>query len=166
MKPKPIKAVLLIFASIIAFACSRNDNEPTELPSTAYIFFDIKKSDGINFEEGDITYKQGLLNYNQEWWYDQDWHLMEKRYLPHQEKDFFTGEMYYIVKPFEEGDGWLKQKQYILKYLDTEVIDTLWVKDSVAYPNYHKIDIFLNGELYHTYQSYDELIVQITKEDF
>lgn len=87
-------------------------------------------------------------------------------FAQHQEKDFFTGEMYYIVKPFEEGDRWLKQKQYILKYLDTEVIDTLWVKDSVAYPNYHKIDVFLNGELYHTYQSYGELIVQITKEDF
>jgi len=166
MKPKPIKAVLLIFASIIAFACSRNDNEPTELPSTAYIFFDIKKSDGTDFAEGNIHYKAGGFNYDQEWWYDQDWRTMEKIYYPVQEKDFFIGEMYYIVEPFsEEGDGWFQQKKFIIKYLDSEVTDTIWIKDIAAYPH-HRIDVLLNGELFYTCQSYDELIVQIIKEDF
>lgn len=172
------KIILTILAGIIFFACNKDDDDnPMELPEIAFIEFDIKKADGTVFEEGNIYFKEGFFNYDQEWWYDQEWHVMKKEYSSVQEKYFFIGEIgiyfgssYYIDLvglPFsEEGDGWLKQKKFILKYLDTEVIDTIWVKDSVAYPNYHKIDILLNGDLYYSCHSYSELLVEITKEEF
>lgn len=161
------KIILTMLAGITFFACNKDDGDsPMELPETAFIEFDIKRADGTVFEEGDIYFKAGGFNYDQEWWYDQEWHVMKKEYSSVQEKDFFIGEMYYIAEPFaKEGDGWLKQKKFILKYLDTEVIDTIWVRDSAVYPH-HKIDILLNGDLYYSCQSYGELLVEITKDEF
>ena len=52
---------VLIFASIIVFACSKKDDEKGDgYPGVFNLYFDLKKSDGTPFEQGEVFFPNSM----------------------------------------------------------------------------------------------------------
>lgn len=47
---------------------------------------------------------------------------------------------------WKKGTRWVKKVHYYLKYDDPEVIDTITIRDSLHYPEYHELELLYNGK--------------------
>ena len=68
----------------------------------------------------------------------------------------------------DAGSQWVTKTYVYLKYMDTEVIDTIVLRDSIYYPEYRYFDLFLNGEKieYTMAPNQIEWLVSLTKDEF
>jgi hypothetical protein len=161
--------ITLALTSILILACSKKDDQVgSGFPELASLYFDLKKSDGTSFEEGDIFYKEGIFNYDNELVFWEEWEILKK------DNAYFSGPIFPVGWEAEDapevGSEWVKKRYYILKYLDTEVIDTIMVRDSTQYPEYRYFDIYLNNEIIKRYTQEESAdfswLVSLTKDEF
>jgi hypothetical protein len=163
------KIILTAFVCSIIFACSKDDsNEPQNLPKSAFVHFELLKLDGTSFNQGDIEYKTGG--------YDSQGHLVfssEWMVLPKIEESYFGNIEFQLgpgYSPITEGTEWIYKKYVLLKYYDTEVIDTIIIRDSARYPEYRYYDIFLNNEIIQSYTQEEDgglsWLISLTKDEF
>ena len=67
------KVIILALTGILILACSKKDDETGGgYPASLFLYFDIKKSDGTPFEEGEVFYYQRYdgqpSNHPEEWY--------------------------------------------------------------------------------------------------
>src|SRR5690606_25330701 len=121
-------------------------------PGVFYLYFDLKKSDGTSFEEGEVFYFQQheingkLFNYTEEW------SVLNKTLNELLGQELYFGPCGEFPHGWEYGDEpddgsqWVNKTYVYLKYMDTEITDTIVLRDSTHYPEYRYYDLFLNGE--------------------
>lgn len=174
---KTIKTVFtLVLVSIMVFACSKNDDKENTggFPGFFLLYFDLTKSDGTPFEEGEVLYTQQYETNGEHSNFPEEWHVLKKTLNELLGQEFYFGPCGEYMYGWEDGDEpahgsqWVNKTYVYLKYMDTEVIDTIVLRDSIHYPEYRYYDLYLNGEKieYSTAPNNIEWLISITKDEF
>ena len=170
------KIALIIFASIIAFACSKDD-KPQQVNDygSVDLYLDIFKSDGTPFEAGEILRQYITRDYEDNWMYVDYWLEMPKVTDRDSTKWYFgpTGYNPPNLNYYENIPNYeiYSDAMDIIKYLDTDVIDTLYFRERLLWPNVN-IEVFLNGILIDSYVSDSGYymprpwVIEIAKDEF
>lgn len=165
----------LIFASIIVFACSQKDDEKGDgYPGVFNLYFDLKKSDGTPFEQGEVFFSQQYETNGELYSFTEGWEVLNKTVNELLGQELYFGPCGEYMFGWEDGDEpdngsqWVNKTYVYLKYMGTEVIDTIVLRDSTHYPKYRHYDLFLNGEEieYTTAPNNIEWLISIAKEEF
>lgn len=171
------KLIILSIACCFAFACSK-ESSPAVSGDYARInlFLTLINPDGNPYKEGEILH-----------WYQVDidgdirMEFDKWRELKRVPNDRFGPDEYFITVPdfmtgggepgeeFQIGTKWVKKLHHYIKYENSGVVDTLTIRDSLHYPEYRYLELFLNGEKYEytthgPLQSATEWLATIKKE--
>ncbi|MEX0996969.1 MAG: hypothetical protein WDZ45_07965 [Flavobacteriaceae bacterium] len=167
--------MLIVLASIIAIACSKKGDDISEnYPGVLNLYIDLKKSDGTPFEEGEISSFQEY-EFNGEYAGGSiEWLVLEKRLKESLGQEPYFGPCIDYMFGWESGEEpdhgsqWVNKIYLYLKYMNTEIIDTIMLRDSANYPEYRHYNLYLNGEEieYSTAPNNIEWLITITKEEF
>lgn len=168
--------IVIAFASMMIIACSKkgDDTGSGGIPGDIRLYFDLKKSDGTPFEEGEIQFFQAIEQDGHYYEESLEWLVLDKSIYEYFGEEVFFGPCGYYMVGWEPGDEpengsqWVNKIYVYLKYMDTEVIDTIMLRDSTQYPEYSYYDLFLNGEEieYSMSPSQLEWLISIIKDEF
>jgi|SRR5690554_2230463 hypothetical protein len=167
------KVIILALTGILILACSKKDDETGGgYPASLFLYFDIKKSDGTPFEEGEVFYYQRYDGQPSN--HPEEWYVLNKTLNELLGQELYFGPCGEYMYGWEYGDEpdagsqWVTKTYVYLKYMDTEVIDTIVLRDSIYYPEYRYFDLFLNGEKieYTMAPNQIEWLVSLTKDEF
>lgn len=139
--------LLLTLTCAIVFACSKQDDAiDSELPGMVSMYFDMKKSNGKSFEEGDIFFNQGIYSNDNEWVIGEEWLTLQHGEF----RDYFGPilfPLYWQDSGEEKGTELIRERYYLFKYPESETIDSLFVQGKKRVGEYqYYFDMFLNGE--------------------
>lgn len=160
-----MKKIIILLTGLLIFGCNDNDELKGD-PPAAYLFFNLKKSDGSSFEGGEVFYKGGYNNYAGEIVFWENWFSLEKV-----ETNFGLYFEYPEIR-LMEWDIYDRYDHYIvLKYMESEITDTVLIRESITQnPKKRNLEFFLNGEKVvpqNPENSYNwTYIMTITKEEF
>lgn len=167
------KEFLLIVICILGFSCSQENHKSVAGdPADIHLFLELFNSDGTPMKEGDVFHWQQYEDNGKLSAHPEEWHLLRKTYNERLGSDLYfmpEGEFRYGWELGEEpkiGTRWVNKAFLYLKYANSDVVDTLVVRDSLHYPEYRYFDLFLNGEKYENFLNISmEWLVTITKEE-
>lgn len=136
----------------------------------ASLYFDIKDSNGRSFEEGEVLFQQAMyLNYPyplNEWVVD-EWYPLKRGlegYFGEIDFPLFWDGAY----KSEEEKYFVRKRYYLFQYSNSEIIDSLFVRDSIRVDEFRRFEIFLNGKKIDSSEidgDYFSRLISITHEE-
>lgn len=146
--------IISIFSLLLTTACNKEENNTSSgFPAIYNMYFDLQRTDGTSFNEGEIEAKSAYLNEDGELIIQEEWHELPVN------SDYSDILDKRVFGPFELGMGWESGQEppvgtewvnnhfLLLRYQGIAEIDTLRSKNSAKYPDYYYFDIFKNEEL-------------------
>lgn len=147
------KIFIPIFAVLLLMGCSNDDNKVPneESPHWSWAYFEFVKSDGTLFEEGEIDFRDVIINNVGDTIYS-EWMPMPYSQDVFPELPQYNGLFGPVIvaesdtQSLDEGEEWNKTAEYWFKYAGSDDIDVLKIKDVGLHPEYRQIEFYINDE--------------------